>query len=174
MPVPTTGAGTSGFGVSIPTKGPDFAPHNMTGYALPAPYVALGSGEFFPFYYYTAFDGLVSATHYWLVDSTAGWLRLDIGAGNAKVLYSYAVRVNSIPEPNRAPKDWTLKASNNGVDFDTLDTVTGQTGWGSGESREFVCDVIVSAYRYFRIDITVNNGDASFTQVAEMYLYEAV
>jgi hypothetical protein len=99
-------------------------------------------------------------------------LRMDIGAGNAKVLGAYAIHLNPFSETARAPKDWTMEASNDGSSWTTLDTVTNETGWVNEETRTFVCDVVGGAYRYFRLNITANNGD-SLTSVAEFYMYEA-
>lgn len=151
----------------------DVAPHTMTGNSTPSPYVASASTEYNgQFLAFKAFDGLLSTLQYWL-GSGAGndWLQLDFGAGNAKMLQSYAIQVNTVPEPNRAPKNWTLQGSNNGSTWTVVDTVTNATAWGSGEKRTYQCDVITTAYRYFRLVITANNGDASYTQVGELYLY---
>jgi hypothetical protein len=32
---------------------------------------------------------------------------------------------------------------------------------------------VTTAYRYFRINITANNGDASFTEIGQLYLFMA-
>lgn len=151
----------------------DFAPHNMSANNLPSPYVASSSTAYFE--PYTAFNGTLAA--YWLGNNAGvDWLQLDIGSGNSKILGKYTIYVNQVPEAARAPKVWTMLGSNNGSDWDTLDTVTGQTAWASGEAREFTCDTKTTAYRYFRLNVTENNGDATYTQVAELYLneYESV
>lgn len=156
----------------MPYKGSDFAPHNMTGPSNPSPYVITSSTGFgSPFENYRAFDSTPGT--YFISLGTALTLTLDIGAGNAKPLYSYAVRANTVPEGARMPKDWTLAGSNDGSTWTTLSTVTSQTAWTSGEVRHFVCTVSGTAYRYFRFASTTNNGDGSYTQLAEMYLYEA-
>lgn len=156
----------------------DFAPHTMTGATSPTPYVASASSEYWEpgtgvnFYAYRAFDGAVGVLKYWLNDglTQAGWVKIDLGSGNEKVLHNYSVQVNTIPEPTRAPKVWTVQGSNDDATWSTLDTVTGQTDWSSGETRDFICDIKNTAYRYFRINITENNGD-TYLQLAELYLY---
>ena len=149
----------------------EFAPHNMVSDNSPTPFVTSASssysGDFAPF---KAFNGLVGTNSYWLPSGSTGWLQLDVGSAKAYMLTSYSVQVNTIPEPNRAPKDWTMQGRNDGATWDVLDTVSGQTGWNSGETRTFGCDVQTSYYRYFRINITANNGDG-LAQVGELYLY---
>jgi len=81
--------------------------------------------------------------------------------------------VNTIPEANRAPNAWTMLGSNDGTNWDTLDTRSAQTAWSSGEARTFACATTSTAYRYFRLNITANNGD-TYLEVAELYLYEFI
>jgi hypothetical protein len=156
------------------TKGSDFAPHNMEANNNPAPFVTLGSTEYFACPAYYAFEG--TTYNVWLTDGVStGWLRLDIGSGNAKKLYSYAIAVNSAPsQPERAPKNWIVQGSNNGSTWTDLNTQTNQTSWGSGETREFTLDqaYMATAYRYFRLNVSANNGD-DYLQCGELYLYEA-
>jgi hypothetical protein len=147
----------------------DFAPHTLTAPGSLYPYFASASSEFSgTFAAYKAFDGGVGAGQYWVANTSTGWLRLHVAP--RLILNSYEVRVNSVPEATRAPKDWTMEGSNDGSSWTTLDTVTNQTAWGSGETRAFTCDVATTAYHYFRLNITANNGDG-LVQVAELYLY---
>lgn len=152
----------------------EFAPHFMTSNTAPSPFVISASSEFGGFPAWKAFEGGAGSGTYWL-GTTAGmdWLQLDTGAGSSVVLGRYDVRVNTIPEAARAPKNWTMQGSNNGSTWDTLDTQTNQTAWTSGQTRSFTPSVMTTAYRYFRLSITANNGDATYTQVAELYLYVA-
>ncbi len=162
-------------------KGTDIAPHNMTSDVLPVPYVAIKSTEFATLQAYKAFDNLLTNPNYWVTASGGAapcYIGIDLGATNLRRLYSYKLWMNVVPEPNRAPKAWTFETSNTGAwagEQIILDTRTNQTSWGSGEGREFTCAVIPSYYtRYFRVNISANNGDANFTQMGEIYLFEAV
>lgn len=146
----------------------DFAPHNMTTPSTPAPYVVSASSDYYGLQGRYAFDG---ATTYWLSVGVTGWLKLDVGDGYEAILDNYNIKVNSIPEPNRAPKDWTMQGSVDNLNWDILDTRTGETSWLNGESRNFVCSSKGGYYRYFKVDITLNNGDASYSQIQELYLY---
>lgn len=151
----------------------DVAPHNMTSNTAPSPYVASAStvysiGGTWPAY--LAFNGTLGVFGYWLATTNTGWLKLDFGLGNVKKIYGYGVQVNTIPEPNRAPRNWTLEGSNDDTTWSILDTVTGETSWSDGELRYYSCDVANASYRYFRLNVTLNNGDA-LLQVGELYLY---
>ena len=145
-------------------------PHNMTTNSLPTPYVASASTEYdASFAAFHAFDGVVSYGQYWLASTSTGWLSMDLGSGVSRIARDYSVKVNTVPEPNRAPKDWTFEGSNDNSNWDVLSTVTAQTSWSSGQVRTFTCSPQTTAYRYFRINISANNGD-SYVQVGELYL----
>lgn len=146
------------------------AGNTMTSNSSPSPFVASSSGNFPSYEPYKAFDA-IAANSYWIGSpATPSWLEIDLGS-NSIVVDNYAVMVNDIPEPTRAPKDWTLEGSNDHTTWNVIDTVTNQTTWTSGQERSFTCDVTTTAYRYYRLYITANNGDASFTQVARVYLF---
>jgi hypothetical protein len=99
-----------------------------------------------------------------------GWVRFDWGPGAAVLLASYSIKnmggADYVFFPNRSPNSWVVEGSNDTVTWDLLDTVTGQTGWGSEEVRTFQCDVAVPLpYRYFRLFVTLNNGATDYTEV---------
>lgn len=145
----------------------------MTAYNSPAPYVVTESSAYYGVYFgWKCFNGLLGDTQYWLTNSVvSGWVKIDIGSGNDKVLDYYKLQQTNTATPNRMSKDWTMEGSHNGSDWDILDTVIGETGWADEEIRTFYCDVKDTAYRYFRINVTDNNGDASYTEIGELYLY---
>lgn len=66
-------------------------------------------------------------------------LGYDFGAGNEKIIVQYAVSSypTSTQTNNRSPSNWTFEASNDGSTWDVLDTVAGETGWSTGETRTF-------------------------------------
>lgn len=146
-----------------------FAPKNMTTNSAPSPYVASASTESSSYFLANkAFDNVVGSNQYWLASESSGWLKIYIAA--SWLLDNYSIRVNTIPEATRAPKDWTMEGSLDGTNFSTLDTITNQTGWGSGETRNFVCSSRGVPYTYYRLNISANNGSA-ILQVGELYLY---
>lgn len=150
----------------------DFAPHNLTVNAVasstsPYPYVTRASSN--PDWAYAVYDGGTGSELVWTSTETSGWVELYNGS-EAKILHSYSVRADTIPQPNRAPKDWTMQGSKYGSTWVILDTVVGQTSWGSGETRHFICDRQVDSYNFFRVNVTATNGEV--LQIAEIYLYE--
>ena len=72
----------------------------------------------------------------------------------------------------RDPKTWTLNGSNDGTNWTTLDTKTNQTFASRGLTRLFSI-TNTTAYRYYRLTITANNGDGLF-QLAEWRLLEGI
>lgn len=146
----------------------------MTSNNAPVPFVASASTEYgMGLDAFDAFEGNVGIGQYWLTSAgnPTGWLKIDMGSGNTFVIHQYEIQVNSVPEPNRAPKDWTLQGSNNDSDWTTIDTVAGETAWGNAEKRLFSCDDVSTAYRYFKVVVTANNGDANYLQIAELFLW---
>jgi hypothetical protein len=157
----------------------DFAPHNMTANNAPSPYVVAASTEFNEYFRaYRAFDGSLNGVTdplglygAWIASGAGGWISLDCGAGNSFLLQNYSIQVISPAYLlTRYPRIWTMEGSNNNSTWITLDTITNQTGWGNNEIRNFTCDTVTDAYRYFRLNVSYNNG-GSILEIGEIYLY---
>jgi len=151
---------------------PDFAPHDLTANYSHPPFTASASSAISStFDGFAAFDGGIGLNQYW-VGTGAGvdWLRLDLGGGSA-TLTSYQVQLTSVAGAEiAAPKNWTMEGSNDGITWDVLDTVTNETAWSLSETRTYTCDTATTAYRSFRINITANNGDPTYTVIGELFL----
>lgn len=146
-----------------------FAPTNMTAVNSPSPYVASASSYFGDGWNPSkAFDG--NSTSFWAsASTTTGWITIYVST--KYFLSNYSLQINpSGGEVGRAPKNWTFLGSSDGTNFTTLDTVTDQTGWSAGETRNFVCDLITGPFNYFRLNVTAING-GDLVQLAQMYLY---
>jgi fibronectin type 3 domain-containing protein len=87
-------------------------------------------------------------------NSPANWLQYDFGAGNAQVVKRYTINVADVD--TRDPKDWTFLGSQDGTTWTTLDTQSGQTF--PNRLRNIYNLGNTTAYRYYRLDITANNG----------------
>ena len=117
----------------------EFGPHNMTNGSTPSPYVVTGSSFFSGFDPYHAFDG--GSVPYAILTSGAFGspvFVLELGPSATQVLFSYSIQANTIPEPARVSKDFSMQGSSDGATWTKIDTRTGQTSWGSGEARNFV------------------------------------
>ena len=120
-----------------------------------------------------AFNDDASHDQQWVTSlgTLTGWLRYDFGAGNSKVITYYSVTGANHNTPlsgqQRAPKDWTFEGSDDAVSWTVLDTQSGQTSWGQAEKRLFTVSN-TTAYRYYRINISANNGSVDFVGLYEM------
>jgi len=95
-----------------------------------------------------------------------GWLCLQLPT--ARVVTSYAIaRRDDLPTRN--VKDWTFEGSNDGSAWTTLETRTGVTWPTVGEVKSFTF-ANVTAYLYYRINFSDNNGDPTYTSIAEIGL----
>lgn len=76
--------------------------------------------------------------------------------------------------PSRAPKNWTLEASNDGTGWTSLDTRTNQAATSNNAERTYAI-ASPGAYRYYRMRITALNGTDTLTELAEVRLmYDVV
>lgn len=83
-----------------------------------------------------AFDG-DSGTHWSSASGvTSAELWYDHGTGSERSVVQYALQARSNANDG-SPRDWVFEGSNDLITWDTLDTVTGQTGWANGETRVF-------------------------------------
>lgn len=145
----------------------------MTANDLPSPCVASASSVRTGYEAYRAFNHSVTVLNdNWMTDQlgVTGWLKIDLGSGNEVAVNGYSVSVNrGTSYASACPKNWTLDGSNNDIDWVTLDTQTNQTTWADLEMRTFSF-TNTTAYRYYRLNITANNGDANWLLVGELEL----
>lgn len=107
-----------------------------------------------------AFDG--DASTFWETNGTStGWVQAQLAVAVALTGYSLTSRSGFT---TRAPKDWTFQGSNDGSTWTTLDTRTGVTSWTGGDTKTFTFSNS-TAYLYYRVNVTANNGNAYLTIV---------
>lgn len=121
----------------------------------------------------SAFDG--DPTSAWTNDNAgpAGWLAYDLGVGRGRIVRAYElVSGGDTGSPARAPRDWTFDGSNDGAAWTVLDTCVGEDfhGYITTPVRRHLQAGVAAAYRYYRLNITANNGDASALQLADFSL----
>ena len=82
-----------------------------------------------------------------------------------------AVKAYSIVSANdaeaRDPVDWTFSGSNDGTTWTELDSQTGVRFNSRYESKTFTFEND-TAYAYYKINITKNNGDSGMVQFADL------
>ncbi len=92
------------------------------------------------------------------------WMQLSFT--EAQVIEAYTFTSGG-DAPDRDPKSWRVLGSNNGTDWDLLETRTNEFFPGRNFTRffEFVNDV---AYKYYRINVTEkNSGPSGLFQLSE-------
>jgi hypothetical protein len=106
----------------------------------------------------------------WFYSGVTGWLQYDLG--HTETVQRYTVISSSFDQVGRDPKNWQFQGSNDGVTWTTLDTQSGQAFANRAQMNSYTI-ATPGAYRYYRLNITSNNGDASFVDLAEVGLFAA-
>ncbi|PQP01214.1 hypothetical protein C5614_04420 [Massilia phosphatilytica] len=106
---------------------------------------------------------------YWFYKGVMGWLQYDLGHTETVQRYTVISSTDLVP---RDPKDWQFQGSNDGVTWTTLDTQSGQAFANRLQQNSYTV-ASPGAYRWYRLNITSNNGDSTFTTLSEIGLYAA-
>jgi RHS repeat-associated protein len=120
----------------------------------------------------TAFDRVAGTQ--WIVNAGSALLQYQFGAGAAQTVTRYQITSgnDTATYPGRAPRDWTLQGSNNGISWATVDTRTNSADTANRHATTY--DVFApGSYLYYRLSISANGGDA-YTQLADLHLLAAV
>lgn len=114
-----------------------------------------------------AFDGNSRTKWFSGGGHASGSLQADFGAGDQVTVARYHITsANDVPE--RDPKDWQFQGSNDGANWTTLDTQSGETFPARFYEMEYAV-AKPAAYRYYRLNITTNSG-APALQIADIKL----
>ena len=89
-----------------------------------------------------AFDNTLGTSNKWTPNGpssvgTPQWIQYDFGAGNAKIIRQFAIVGPISGQLDMAPKDFTIRGSNDGSTWTTTATFTNVTGWDSTTYRTF-------------------------------------
>ena len=103
---------------------------------------------------------------------TTGWTGQDFGVGNTKQIEQY--KVMSVPHATRAwdPVDWTFEYSDDGAGWTVIDTVATQS-FTQAEWKTYTF-VHGTPHRYWRLNVSANNGDGTYLIIGEIEMMEAV
>jgi hypothetical protein len=174
--IPTTGDDvfTNGFTVNMDTnatvnslnntaRARDIATPQMTSNSSPSPFVIFASstagGNNEP---WRAFDrNITPATLVgWSAASgqLTGSIGADFGSGNSVVIDAYDIVGYNQSVYN--PRNWTLEGSNDSITWTVLHTVTQPAPIGASATYSVGSIGNTTAYRYYRINITLNGGTA--------------
>jgi len=114
-----------------------------------------------------AFDG--SNDTKWFSFRSTGWLGYQFPSSKKYIVRTYSI-TSGDDEPTRDPKDWCLLGSNDGTNWDLLDTVTGASWSGRKVTNTYTVDT-PGNYEYYKVDISLNNGASGAIQLSEIRMY---
>lgn len=113
-----------------------------------------------------AFDQFVFSK--WLTFSSPAWLQYEFTS--AKVVNAYSI-TSAEDAPDRDPKSWVVKGSNDGIAWTVLDTRTNQSFAKRHQTNSYSF-ANSTAYQYIKFDQFVNQYENNgILQLAEIKLY---
>lgn len=92
---------------------------------------------------------------------TTPWLQLDLR--QPEVVTQYTVSASNTD--NEEPTAWILQASNNGTSWTDLDTQTSQS-FDTYQALTYTFSNS-TAYKFYRLDVTANNGDTTNAEIGD-------
>lgn len=104
----------------------------------------------------------------WFASATNGWLQYDLGPFIRQTVRRYAI-TSANDVTNRDPVAWQFLASNDGSTWTTLDTQINQSFPYRYQTLTYPINN-TNLYRFYRLNITANNGDAGSLQLSELAL----
>jgi alpha-L-fucosidase 2 len=112
-----------------------------------------------------AFDGSTSTKWFNASGGNTGWLQFYFG-GPLEPVVRYALSsANDVP--GRDPKNWQFQGSMDGQAWTTLDTRSNELFASRFLTKQYAISN-ATAFAYYRLNITANNGDSSGLQLSEM------
>jgi hypothetical protein len=103
----------------------------------------------------------------WVASAPQAFLQYQFASGKQYAVSMYTL-TSANDAPGRDPRDWTLKASNDGTNWLTLDTRTGGEFPWRFHTKVYSANN-VTPYAYYRFEFTANHGEP-YTQLAEIEL----
>jgi hypothetical protein len=113
-----------------------------------------------------AFDNSTSTK--WLDFAATTWIRFLFANSAAYACTEYTL-TSANDSPERDPKNWTLKGSNNGSSWTTLDTRS-NIDFSARFQKQTFTFTNTTAYKYYRFDFTNHSG--TITQLAEIEIVQ--
>jgi hypothetical protein len=118
-----------------------------------------------------AFDGNNNTK--WLAFAPTGYLQYQFGGTTAHTVTEYRL-TSANDAPARDPKNWTLQGSNDGSGWANLDS-RGNQAFANRLQTNTYAVATTGSYRYYRLNVTANNGSTEaggggIIQLAELQL----
>jgi hypothetical protein len=115
----------------------------------------------------------VAGSHY-QVQATTPWIQIHTSSGHVAKQYNLVKAFNTNSGSvlsDRSPSGWTLKGSNDGSSWTTLDTQSSVTWSTSDYVTKSYSFTNTNSYSYYRLEVTGNNG-GSYTSIGELEILE--
>jgi len=117
-----------------------------------------------------AFDNDTGTTWYTSEGGTEtlpSYIQYDFGEGVSHAVAK--VKITNSATGSYSPTAFTIQGSNDGVNFDVLDTQSGLS-WAAGETKTFDFANVVK-YRYMRLPASASSAAANWLQIAEIEMF---
>ncbi|WP_282087893.1 T9SS type A sorting domain-containing protein [Aquimarina algiphila] len=98
--------------------------------------------------------------------SNPSWIQIQLPSA---VVVNKITLTSANDVPDRDPNNFDIQGSNNGTNWTTLNSWSGQTWVNRFERKEFSF-TNTTAYTYYRINITKNKANINMTQICEIEL----
>lgn len=137
--------------------------------------IASASSEYSTFYHaaFQAFNDVDNEYGWGAANgTTTGWLAYEFPSNKIIRKYTLMSRKNSVTYATESPKNWTFEGYD-GTNWVVLDTRTNITNWQMSVKKEFEFSNNTS-YKKYRINVTANNGHASYLAIGEMEMMEEI
>jgi hypothetical protein len=115
--------------------------------------------------YYRAYDNNYTSSKWCTYFDNPSWLKFDF---ITSVVIDEMTITSGNDASGRDPKTWTLSGSNNDSNWTTIGTTTNET-FNSRLLKKTYNYTNSTAYRYYKWNVTANNGDSPF-QIEEIEL----
>ncbi len=139
----------------------------MTSNVLPSPCIAAASSYFATYDPFKAFDKNAGTSWASAAGTLTGWLSFDFGV--RKQIMQYTILAKTVAQ---SPRNFTFEGSNDNVNWTILDTKTNETNWVANEKRIYPMPNQTSRYRYYRLNMSQNNGDATYIGSIDVEMME--
>lgn len=116
-----------------------------------------------------AFDDNTSTKWFASGSGSGGWIQYDFAGSTAYAINKYTI-TSANDAPDRDPKNWTLKDSNDGTNWTTVDTQTNQTFANRFQKNTYTF-TNTTAYQIYRLDVSSANGSTDL-QLAEIEMFD--
>ncbi len=111
-------------------------------------------------------DNDINSKYLYFGFDSEGWFQVKFPTAVAVGAYTFT---SANDASDRDPKDWTLKGSNDGVNWTVIDTRSGESFNNRFQTKRYELPGAAQAFTHYRIFLTANNGSWLF-QMAEWRL----